>query len=437
MSHLSKKDRILVGLTIFSMFFGAGNLIFPPFLGNQSGTEVWTAAAGFVVTAVGFPILGIIALARAGGIVELARRVHPYFASVFVLLSYISIGPGLAIPRTASTSFEMAVMPFLSEGANVQSAQLIYSVVFFAAAFCIVLKPEKLTERLGKILTPCLLVLIVVIFAGTLMKATGIYGAAVESYETDTFLKGFLEGYQTMDAIAALNFGAVIAIGIRAKGVKEEKTLISETIKAGVIAGVLMLAVYLALSFIGASVSGQFQSGGNGAEILTYTVYQIFGKPGQILLGMIFVIACLNTCIGLICCCSEYFNRLMPKVPYVAWAVIFAVISCLISNLGLNTILSISVPILQMIYPLTLMLILLALIQPWIEKWKYVYPCSIFATGVTSVIYVLETLIPAIPGATILLHKLPLYEQGLVWILPAVIGLLAGILLSKLKREKS
>lgn len=434
MNRLSKKDRILVGLTIFSMFFGAGNLIFPPYLGNQSGIHVWIATAGFVVTAVGFPILGIIALAKAGGIVELAKRVHPLFASVFVLLSYISIGPGLAIPRTASTSFEMAILPFLTAADGVRSAQLMYSVVFFTVAFLVVLKPEKLTERLGKILTPCLLTLIAIIFIRTVLGAKGNYGIPIGEYETGAFLKGFLEGYQTMDAIAALNFGAVIAIGICAKGIEEEKQLINETTKAGIIAGILLLVVYCALSYIGVSVSGEFQSGSNGAEVLTYTVKTLFGPVGLILLGIVFVIACFNTCVSLLCCCSEYFHRLIPKVSYTAWAVIFAVISCMIANLGLNTILSISVPILHAIYPLTLVLILLALIHPWIQKWKYVYPCSILFTGVTSIVYVLDTLNVKIPGVTGILYSLPLYEQELAWILPAVIGILIGILLSKVKK---
>ena len=164
MNQLTKKNTILVGLTLFSMFFGAGNLIFPPFLGNQAGVNVWIAMAGFAVTAIGFPIFGVAAVAKSGGLDVLARRVHPVFASIFTLLIYVSIGPGLAIPRTASTSFEMAVLPFIPTGIDAGKVQLIYSAAFFFVAFLIALKPEKLTECLGKFLTPCLLALIFIVF---------------------------------------------------------------------------------------------------------------------------------------------------------------------------------------------------------------------------------------------------------------------------------
>jgi len=212
MEQLSKQKLVLVGLTLFSMFFGAGNLIFPPYLGASAGTNTWIAMAGFAVTAIGFPVLGVVAVARSGGLDKLAGRVHPRFAFIFTLLIYLSIGPCLAIPRTASTSFEMAVVPFLKEEGSGAFTQFLYSAVFFSIAFAVSLKPDKLTDRLGKILTPCLLALIVVIFAGCMVHPAGSYGVPAKSYGSNPFVKGFLEGYLTMDTIAALNFGIIISL---------------------------------------------------------------------------------------------------------------------------------------------------------------------------------------------------------------------------------
>lgn len=436
MNQLTKKNTILVGLTLFSMFFGAGNLIFPPFLGNQAGMNVWSAMAGFAVTAIGFPILGVAAVAKSGGLDVLAKRVHPVFAMVFTLLIYLSIGPGLAIPRTASTSFEMALLPFLPAGTDHSMIQMMYSAGFFGVAFLIALKPEKLTERLGKVLTPCLLTLIVIVFVRALFFQAGDFGIPAAEYESGGFVTGFLEGYQTMDTIAALNFGIVIALGIRAKGVSEEHAVVKETMKAGIIAGGLLLAIYSALSYIGAMASGMYQEGENGAQVLTYIVQKMFGRAGLILLGVIFLIACLNTCVGLLCCCSEYFKELIPKIPYVAWNAMFAGISFLVSNLGLSNILKVSIPVLQAIYPMAIVLIVLAFLQPWIARRKFVYPVTIFMTGVTSILYVLESLGINLYAVGNVLKSLPLYKESLVWITPAVFGIVIGSLGSVVFQRK-
>ena len=262
---LSWRNLLLVGFTLFSMFFGAGNLIFPPFLGAEAGTLTWHAMRGFLLSAVGLPVLGVAAVAMAGGLDRLGRRVHPGFAFVFTLLIYLSIGPCLAIPRTASTSFEMAVLPYLGGlGTALGSrAQLIYSVVFFCIAMALAFRPDKLTDRLGKVLCPTLLILIAVIFTGCLIWPLGAYGAPAKEYADSAAVKGFLEGYQTMDTIAALNFGIIIALNIRAKGVQEDGAVVRETVKAGVIAGLLMAAVYVALAHIGAPAGAKMRYPGN------------------------------------------------------------------------------------------------------------------------------------------------------------------------------
>lgn len=433
---LTRKNRLLMGLTLFSMFFGAGNLIFPPFLAYQAGGSTWPAMAGFCLTAIGFPILGVVAVARSGGLDVLAQRVNPLFAQIFVLLTYLSIGPGLAIPRNSVTSFEMAILPFLGEGAPVAAVQAVYSIVFFGAAALVALRPEKLSDRLGKILTPILLLLIVGVFAGCALTPSGGYGAAGGLYAVHPFSQGFLDGYQTMDAIAALNFGFIIALNIRAKGVEEDEGVVAETVRAGWVAGGLMLLVYCALAHVGGVAGGTFEGAANGARTLTGMVARLFGPVGNLLLAVIFIIACLNTCIGLLTCCSDYFHKLIPRVSYRAWVLFFAVTSTVVANAGLNAILAVSVPILGAIYPVALVLILLGLAHRLVGKDSMVYPVAILFTGVVSLLAAADGLgwLPAALSRG--MGELPLAAQGLPWLLPAAIGVFLGAILPRRSRRR-
>ena len=316
MNNLSKKDLVFISLMLFSLFFGAGNLIFPPFLGQSAGNATWMSMVGFFITAVGFPILGVVAVAKSGGLHTLAKRVNPLFASIFTVLIYLSIGPCLGIPRAGSLPFEMAIAPYLPQSVSKPLALFIFTLVFFSIAYWISLSPAKLVDRMGKILTPTLLILISLIFIATIFRPLGSYGIATEEYITSPFVKGFLEGYLTMDTIAALNFGIVIALAIKSKGIKEEKVIISASIKAGIIAGILLIVIYSILAHLGASSGGRFGATENGAQTLTNIMTYIFGKPGAVLLAVIFTLACLTTCVGLITSCSQYFSTLTSKLSY-------------------------------------------------------------------------------------------------------------------------
>lgn len=430
MKKLSKRVQLLLGFTLFSMFFGAGNLIFPPGVGAQAGNLTWLAMAGMAVSAVGLPVLGVVAVALSGGLDTLGDRVHPLFSMVFTIVAYLAIGPCLAIPRTASTSFEMAVPPFVGADAPIGMLQILYSLVFFALALVVALRPEKLTDRLGKIMCPILLLLIVVTFIGSLVDPLEGYGAPQsELYAAAPVARGFLDGYQTMDTIAALVFGIIIALNIRARGVEEDSDVVRYTVRAGWMAGVLLLVVYAMLAHIGALSGGAFPGATNGAEVLTNLVPALFGTPGSVLLAAIFVIACFNVCVGLISSCAEYFNMICPKLSYRTWAILFAAVSMLIANAGLDLILSLSVPVLSIIYPVAIALIALALLQQWVGRRPLVYPVTVLFTGVASVLYTLRDL-KVLPAAlSDLLGALPLAEQGLGWLLPALVGMVVGLVL--------
>ena len=425
-NRLTHKETFLVAIMLFGMFFGAGNLIFPPGVGAQAGNLTWLAMVGMAVSAVGLPVLGVVAVARSGGLDALGSRVHPLFARVFTIAAYLAIGPCLAIPRTASTSFEMAVPPFVGAGAPIGLFRLLYSLVFFALALLVALRPEKLTDRLGKIMCPILLFLIVVTFIGSLVDPLEGYGAPQSAlYAAAPVARGFLDGYQTMDTIAALVFGIIIALNIRARGVEADGDVVRYTVRAGWVAGVLLLAVYAMLAHIGALSGGAFPGATNGAEVLTNLVPALFGTPGSVLLAAIFVIACFNVCVGLISSCGEYFSLLWPRFSYRGWAAMFAVVSMAIANAGLDLILRISVPVLGAIYPVAIVLIALSFFQKRLAEHRCAYSVPVAGTGVCSVLFALKDLGVPIP----LLDAVPLASIGLGWVIPALLGILVGVLL--------
>ena len=417
---LRGKKQLLIGFTLFSMFFGAGNLIFPPYLGAQAGTRLWLAFAGFAVSAIGLPIAGVVAVARAGGLPQLAERVHPRFAQVFSILVYLSIGPCLAIPRTASTSFAM-LEPLAGESTALQWG---YSLLFFAVAFLVAQHPEKLTQRLGKILCPALLALILLLFAGCLLPpaATG-YSTPTAAYTALPAVQGILDGYQTMDTLAGLNFGAVIALNIQALGVTEPREVERGTIRAGFLAAGLFAVVYAMLTHIGGIAGAAFPGCETGAETLTLLANALFGRVGQVLLAVIFVIACFNTCVGLIASVGEYFHELLPQLSYPAIAAFFALMSMLLANIGLADILSLSVPVLNAIYPIAIVLIVVEFLPGRFQRTS-VWRLSILFTAIQSI----PAALPFGPLSA-LMNTLPLSSLGFGWLLPALIGIGAGLLI--------
>lgn len=368
MNKLVARQRLVMTFTFFSMFFGAGNLIFPPFVGAQAGSATIPAAIGFIVSAVGLPILGVLAVTFAGGFDKLASRVSPKFALFLGVAIMLTIGPCFAIPRTATTSFEMMVAPFVPSSYG-WLAQLIYSLVFFTLAFLFAQHPEKLSKVLGRFMGPLLLVLIAVLFIACLIHGIGIPANPMGDYSTNQIARGFLDGYQTMDLLAALYFGIVISANIRAQQVDDESQVQKETAYAGLGTGVLLIVIYGALSYVGV-VSGAIATidptKDTGATVLTNLTSSLFGTFGTAFLGIVFVIACLNVCTGLIGTCATYFHTRFRTVAgrtlsYRTWQVIFTVFSFIVSNAGLSAIIKVSVPVLSALYPIAIVLVLLTL----------------------------------------------------------------------------
>lgn len=442
---LSPRQSIAVSITLFSMFFGAGNLILPPMLALQAGTSTVPAMIGFLVAGIGLPVLGIVAVALVGTARELADRVHPLFSSIFVAAIYLAIGPCLAIPRTSSTAFEMLV-PLFPQGAPIGTIRLVFSIVFFAVAYALAMHPGALTKLLGRITGPALIILLVMVVGSSLVSPAGVAQAPQAPYDSAAPIQGFLTGYQTMDLLASLTFGLVIAENIKELGVNDSHGLMREISRAGIVAGILMALVYCGLAQVGASFGSVMPNATNGAALLTASATLHFGIAGTVIIAAIYLLACLNVCIGLISCCGTYFaetfgaaapgaqTRVLGRIPYAGWAAAFAIFSCVVSNVGLDAILTFSVPLLSALYPVSIVFVIMGMARRGCDRLPLTWPWAIGATTVVSVATALRDAF--FTGTWLPFDALPLASLGFGWLLPALCGAAVGAILSATRTTK-
>ncbi|EGC81355.1 branched-chain amino acid transport system II carrier protein [Anaerococcus prevotii ACS-065-V-Col13] len=376
--------------------------------------------------------MGAIVVGKTNGLSNLERRVGPVFSVVFTTAIYLSIGPGLGIPRAGSVPFEMAIAPYVPETLNLNIVRFVYTLVFFTIALLICLKPNKLVERVGKFLTPTLLLMILFMFVRIVMMDKNI-AAPSGDYLKAPVTKGFLAGYETMDAVAALNFGFVIAQAIKRFGVEDENEVTRYEIKAGLLAGSVLFLVYAMLASIGMIGSQKFAGAENGAQVLSGSIKLVLGDFGLVLLAFIFTLACLTTCVGLITSGGEYFEKLFNrKLSYRAWVYIWTLFSFVMANFGLNKLLAFSVPLLQIIYPVALVLIVMGISHKYLNYSKVSYVSSaIVAVGLPLVEVLDKTFNVNFGFVTNLVKSLALYEEGLAWLLPTIFVLVLTSLVVK------
>ncbi|GAA0083820.1 branched-chain amino acid transport system II carrier protein [Clostridium sp. CTA-7] len=408
----STKDSIVVGFALFSMFFGAGNLIFPAFLGNKIGSEFLLGIIGFIFTGVGLPLLAILACSKCNGTFEaLAGKINKKFAIIFTAVLFTAIGPMLGIPRTAATTFELTINPFFP---NI-SAFLAMTIYFIINLF-FVLKSTSIIDAIGKYLTPALIVLLVtIIVKGTLMPI----GPILETNAVSVFPSSLLEGYQTMDAIAALLFAGIITKSIKDKGYKETQ-LSSMILKSSLVAVIGLAFVYGGLTYIGAQTVDLAPSDIGKTSLLILISKNILGSIGPVIIGVAMGLACLTTSIGLLTAGATFFEKVSKgKLPYKFNAIVLAIISLGIATLGVDKIVLLSVPILNVLYPVSITLIATTLLSRVLKNIKAV------RLGVyTSLAF---GLLFAIPGLN--LSFIPLGELGFGWVIPTVISIIIGYII--------
>lgn len=445
--NLTLKETVVITSMLFGMFFGAGNLIFPAKVGLDAGSNMWSAFAGVFVTAVGIPMLAVVGLglSRSEGVVELSQRVSRRYSLFFCTLLYLTIGPLFAIPRCASTAFSVGAVNLLpQEGERLYLA--LFSLVFFAVVLYFSLKPGGIMTWIGKWLNPVFLVFLAVLVIAALAKPISSISAVApaESYAASgsAFFRGFLEGYNTLDALAGLAFGIVVIDVVRKNGISQPERVAVNTAKAGIFSCLFMGLIYLFITLICAQSAPVCAGADNGGTVLGTIANHYFRSAGSVLMTLIVTFACLKTAIGLVTSCSKAFVDMFPKGPgYTVWAVVFSLISFGIANFGLTTIVSWCVPVLMFLYPLAITLILLSLSGKFIGANPTVYRTTTAFTLIAAVFDMIGTVSSMIPGSRVLAglkafagNFLPLYDLGLGWILPAAIGFLVGLFLTKRKK---
>jgi LIVCS family branched-chain amino acid:cation transporter len=411
-----KKDVIITGFALFAMLFGAGNLIFPPMVGFINGDEWTPAAIGFILTGAGFPLLAIFTSAFAGKDLDsFAKRVSPIFSKFFNVALILAIGPLLALPRTGATAFEMI---FSKDSGNYNMYKVIFIIVFFGISLLFSLKSSKVVDRVGAILTPILLiVLAIIIFKGVFFPI----GEAVSFPKTITpFKYGFLNGYQTMDTLAAIVFSDIILKSIRKGRELSQKDEVSFLIQASIIAIGGLAIVYGGLGFIGSTVTGILPAGLGSVDLLTSVVKLLLGNFGKVVLGICVTGACITTAIGLTATVADYFSDL-TKISYEKLAVITTVISIIFAMFGVDIIIKLAVPVLVFLYPIAIALIFLNIFKNSIKN-DNIFLGTVIGAGIVSGYEALQAMGLQLAFLDTIYSVLPLSSLGLAWVLPAIIG---------------
>nr|WP_267134720.1 branched-chain amino acid transport system II carrier protein [Vibrio sp. A1-b2] len=402
-------DIIALGFMLFAFFLGAGNIIFPPLAGQLAGDHIFPAMSGFLVTAVGLPLVTIIAVAISGGSWEHLTKHLPAKASlVMAALIFIIIGPAFAAPRTGLVAYEMAVKPLFAD-LNLT----VFSILFFAVAMFFSWSQGKLIDVIGKVLTPALFIGLIVLALGVFIDPQGQMLAAQGEYATQPLTKGFLEGYNTMDTFGALMFGILIVDALRAKGITEEKATTKYLISAAVIAAAGLAFVYISLFYLGATSASVAADADNGGVVLSQYVIALFGDKGQLVLSVIVLLACLTTAIGLISACSDFFSTHTP-ISYKAWVVINGVACAVVANVGLAQLIALSVPVLFALYPVAIALVALTFIRTKLANPQAAYRVVILVSLLFALIDAAK-----VSGLDVsFFNFLPLFEIGMGWLLP-------------------
>ena len=414
------KDILIIGFALFSMFFGAGNLIFPPFIGMTSGSSWLVSFLGFVIADVGIILLSINAIARAGSFQKIVGRAGKNFGITLEVIMMLCLGPILVIPRTAATTFEMSIMPLFNSVNPV-----LFSAIFFGLTFILTIRSTKVMDIIGKFLTPVLLIALAMLIGKGILSPIGELNTDISN--DNLFVTGLTQGYQTMDALGLGGITALIMTSLISKGHKNKKENANLALKAAIVAGIGLVLVYGGLAYLGATVSTMYDATVSQTTLLVNITNHLLGKSGMMLLGVIVAFACLTTAIGLTSVTAKYFEDVTnQKLKYTHLVTIICVFSAVASNLGVEKIIAIAAPILTVIYPVSILLVVMSTFKKVFIS-NNVVKCAAYATLGVSLLTVVDSL-----GVSIsFVHKLPLANIGFNWIVPAILGGTIGKVLLK------
>ena len=440
MEKLNMKQIMSLTLTLFAIFFGAGNMIFPPAMGQVAGEHYLQALAGFILTDAGIALLGMIAVVLVGNkIMDLGDLVSRRFSLILSVTVYLLIGPLFALPRAGSVSYELAVRPYVPEDYGWLASHLV-TAVFFSLTYYLSGNPSKVVDIIGKYMTPVLIISIVLLYLACLfldksqhaLQYGPIQGAQGE-YRNIAFFKGMIEGYNALDGPAGPVFAIIIINAVTGFQVKERKHVVKYTVISGIGAVVILSGIYYMLTYIGATTHTVFE---NGGVLLHEVASDLLGPAGGLVLGASVFLACMTTSIGLTTSFADYFHELCPSVSYRKITAMVCLFSFAVSNVGLSYLIAVSQPVLMMIYPVLIVLILLSFFRKWIGEKKIVYILSMAAAFVPAFLNAMDNIGMTFGILTEYARKLPFYQLHLGWIVPAVCGAVAGLCFTKKNRAR-
>lgn len=427
---LSLKETIFVASTLFGMFFGAGNLIFPVHLGQLAGSNSLLAIVGFCITAVTIPILGVVVIGSTNSrnVYELSSKVSKAFGLVFTVLLYLTIGPFFAVPRCATTFFFAGVAPMLGSE-NIILHQVIFSFIFFLIVLIIALRPNEILKWVGKVINPLFLTFYLILVILALINPGAAISSVepIDTYKNASFFNSFLEGYGTMDGLAGLCFGIMIVNIVKDLGVSDDHDTAKGIVKAGLFTAGLLIIIYALSIIMGAESRGLFAVSENGGIALSQVANYYLGTPGNIILAIILLLACLKTAIGVVASCSEMFVYLFPKhLNYKLVTYIICIFSFAVSNIGLTRIIEYSIPVLRLLYPLSFVLIFLGLFEKWFDKSRVVYGLSMVFTFIPAFFDFIKAL-PFGIDVSFINDIIPFFDIGFGWFIPSLLGVFVGV----------
>lgn len=424
------KDTLTIGFALFAMFFGAGNLLLPPFIGLEIGSHIFITIIAFALTGVILPFLGILSVVQSGdSIYDLGKRIHPLLAPVLGTIIMLCIGPLIAIPRTGATTFEVGILPSFPNFSPIAS-----SVIYFGITWALSISPSKVVDIIGNFLTPVLLILLfVLILIGILNPTAAVNSTSLSTLES--FNLGFTEGYQTVDMLASLVFAGIIISAAQTKGYTKITDKNSVVISSGMISSGCLIFIYGGLIYLG-STSGITDTGISRSTLLIHIAQSILGDYGMIAIGICIALACLTTSIALTSAVGSFFSELTSgKLSYKLLVTICSISSGILAILGVDKIIEFAYPPLAFVYPIAITLVLYILIfGQWI-KHKTPYLGALIATTLISILNISASYDLLAESLIDLLHKLPLYHMDLDWVVPSVIGFLIGLLFDSSKRK--
>lgn len=431
----STKDMLVLGMMVFALFLGAGNIIFPPMAGYHSGTDWFSASLGFIVTGVVLPFLTLITVAVKGRGERLSVDLPRWVSVTFWVALYLILGSTFAMPRVTNTAYELGFLP-LGFVEKSTASHLIFAFVFNFVSMFFMLKQGTMISAIGKFMTPALLFLLVAVGIAVVRTPLSPINEPINQYVDFAFFSGIVDGYQTMDVLSAMAFGGIVARALASRGITSPQDVVVITIKAGLIAVGLLAALYICLFYLGATSDAVSQTATNGGQIFSRYVDALYGALGTWLMCGIVLLASMTTFVGVTSACADFFATFNPRLDYRFWVVVSTLLTTIVSTFGLDTLLRVTIPVLLLIYPTTVALVFLQFARRKMRNPRFTYGFTVAVLVVMSAFDTLNNIGLLSENVLAVLHRMPLFKEGISWLLPGVIAFIISFVAGNMRPAK-